>query len=136
MKKSLLLFLVFSALSFTSCDKNDDETSEVSILGKWYHNRESESDTGQPVWIAYENECEAERDYSEFLANNILKDVYHAQIGGCEPEVDNLSWSRNGNTLTIDGNTADIILLNETVLQVKVNDPEDEGNVFYMEFIR
>lgn len=136
MKKSLLfLLLACSVLSFSSCDK-DDDSSEVSILGKWYNNRESESETGQPQWFAYENDCEDKRDYTEFLPNNILRDVYHSQFDDCEPESDNLSWTRNGNTLIINGTTVDIILLNESVLQVKTNDSEDEGNVYYLEFVR
>jgi hypothetical protein len=118
-----------------SCN-NNDSSSEISILGKWYNNRESDTEVGQPVWVAYQNDCQEKRDYSEFLANNILKDVYHSEFQDCEPDVENLSWTRNGNKLIVDGISADIILLNETVLQVRINDAEDDGSVFYMEFIR
>jgi hypothetical protein len=135
MKKILFLFLAFTAVSITSCS-SDDDNAEVSIFGKWYNNREAETENGQIVWVAYQNECAGKRDYFEFLQNNILKDVYHSDFTNCEADEDLISWTRNGNTITVDGETGEIVLLNNTTLQVKFTDPEVSNLFYYVEFVR
>ena len=65
-----------------------------------------------------------------------MKDVYHSDFTNCEADEDLISWTRNGNTITVDGETGEIVLLNNTTLQVKFTNPEDSNLFYYVEFVR
>ena len=113
MKKSIyLLTTIFTLLFITSCSSDDDKGS-VSILGKWYiHSFIYEGETE-----LHENECATKKDQVEFKDNgSIVKYIYDED---CDLYSNQQEWSKNGNTLIIDGEEFSVIELTNSTLKLK-----------------
>ena len=122
MKKILFLFVSTLALGLTSCSKDDDsDSTPASIEGKWDYFQEGVLVGNQELLEAYSHDCTTKKDYTEFVAGGVLKDVYY--YDNCAEEIDLGTWSRNGNTLTVNlgGETAnaEILVLDSQTLKVK-----------------
>lgn len=122
MKKILFLFVSTLVLGLTSCSKDDDSNSTpASIEGKWDYFQEGLLVGNQEILEAYSHDCTTNKDYTEFVAGGVLRDVYH--YDDCEEEIDLGTWSRNGSslTVTIGGETtnAEILTLDNQTLKVK-----------------
>ncbi len=99
--KLLLMLLGVMALNvaFTACDDDDDDFSKKDILGKWV----LEKYTTDGVVELPDYECETKIDYSEFLADGRIKDVYYDK--DCKEDTDMSQWNLDGNTLMLQEKT-------------------------------
>jgi len=142
MKKRILLFvsILSFSLAFNSCSKDDDSGASTSgnIVGKWIFLKQGEIVGGEEVLYPYENSCSSENDFTELYSNGTLRDVYYNS--SCSESIDNATWSRSGNMITVsygpgDSSTSEIIELTSTKLKVKYYDEVDE--IYYLtEFVR
>ncbi len=129
MKKLVVLFVsVFSISMFVSCNSDDDGGS-APIEGKWAFSKTGIVVDGQEVLIDYEhNELSCGKDYFEFLANGIMNDAYYFLNADdeCEVDVEAGTWTRNGNSITIDlgddVDTATILSLTNSTLKIQYPD--------------
>jgi len=126
MKKLVILFLsvVTSGFLLTSCSSDDESTS---INGKWEFYQLGVSFGGQEELDLYEHSEGCNKDYLEFLGGGVLKDVSYFNDGeGCEEFLDQGSWSKNGNTLTVtfEGETfnASIVTLDNSTLKLSISE--------------
>lgn len=89
-------------LSFTSCSSDDDSNSIGSVIGKWNFGTLKYSLNGQFVSEeAYDDdEPGCEKDYLEIFSNGtaVNGDYFGSD---CELYSDETTYTRNGNTLTI-----------------------------------
>lgn len=110
------LVLGFAALFLASCSKDDDNSIDASKLTKkWYY----ESTKVAGVTIPYTDHEECGKDYVEFVAGGVMRDV---DVWDCEEDVFLLGWSLSGNKLTVtdgtDVETATVKTLSNTKLVV------------------
>lgn len=135
MKKVLLFGLSLAALTFTSC--SDDDGDSASIEGKWYYSEQGVSANGAEVLTDYmDHEDGCEKDYVEFLADGVFKDVDYFN-SDCETFIDETTWSRSGNSLTIgegeDAETATIATLSGSTLKITTSETIDGQTINYVE---
>ena len=126
-KKNLLALVVLS-LSLYSCSSSTDEPApmapEVSIIGNWQYTQDGSIANNVEVLTNYVHASGCAKDYGQFLANNVFKDVYY-QNPNCNMTVDPGTWSKTNNTLvvTIPNQsttvTATILTLTSTTLKFK-----------------
>lgn len=133
LKQLVLLFLVAS-VTLVSCNKDDDGDS-ASIEGSWEFSKVGTILSGQEFLVDYDHTTGCNKDYTEIIAGGTLKDHYFEDFGsGCEEDIDNGSWSRSGNTITVnfsgDVTTAEILELSNTTLKLKFTDP-DTAEVYF-----
>ena len=97
-----LLFLGTTAI-FTSCDKDDEDENTSSIVGTW----EYADHEGRYVFYADNTEYFEEGDWvrGEFIVTNHESFTY--------------VYDKKNRTLTIDGDTAEVVTLNDKTLMVK-----------------
>lgn len=129
--KKLFLLLSFVAVSLTACSDDDSSSSvavnEANLMKKWYY--VSYEVAGQT--IPYDN-LACGRDYTEFLAEGVLKEY---TVWACDPldaDTDLGTWSLSGNTIsgTIFGETVTgtVSSLTATTLQITDTfDFDDDG---------
>ena len=130
-KQLVMLFLV-ATVSLTSCNKDDN--NDASIEGKWEYSQET-NDEGNLV--AYEHSSGCDKDYTEFIAGGVFRDVYfYKDLDlNCVQENFNATWSRSGSTITVtnsgDTYTSQILELTDTTLKIKSVDGTDEYITVY-----
>ncbi len=132
MKKLSILFVSVLALglSFTSCSKDDDNNStSASVEGKWSFSKESVEFPGQP---AIENDYDSEnptcgKDFVEFKANGVANFGYYSS--DCKVVNEPTTWKQDGNKLTIDDETAEIVSNSGSVLKIKSTYTEDNKTI-------
>lgn len=130
-KQLVLLFLVAS-VTLVSCNKDDDK--EASIEGSWEFSKVGTLVSGQEFLVDYDHTTGCSKDYTEIIAGGTVKDHYFEDLGnGCEEGIDNGTWSRSGNNITVNFSgevtTAEILELSSTTLKLKATDP-DTGDVY------
>ncbi|WP_396161330.1 lipocalin family protein [Flavobacterium sp.] len=144
MKKTILLFvsILFLGLSLNSCDSDDSGSSTSgNIVGKWEFSKQGTIVSGSEVLTNYEH-ASCGKDSFRFLADNSMIDYYYEDNptnGFCYDYTDEATWTKDGNTITInygagDVTVAEILILNETTLKVKSTD--EFGEISIAEFIR
>lgn len=149
MKKTYLMAFALMGLTvFSSCDKDDEKTSENKLLGTW---TVTEADLDIEVndmplldyLVDYLDLSEEEAViyaaafesiYSDFATDGLKitfnsNNTYTGEMPGEAPQNGTYSLSADGKTLTLDGGTEDesqvsIISLTSTTLEVK---QEEEG---------
>ena len=136
MKKVLLFGLSIAALTFVSCS-DDDGGSSAPLEGKWYYSEEGVSANGQEVLQDYVDHQEGcEKDYIEFVEGGVFKDVDFYNTD-CDTYMDETTWSRSGNTLTIgtgeDAETGTIATLNGSTLKLTVTETFEGQTFNYVE---
>ena len=104
MKKITILFLsvLTLGLSVASCSNDDDnDGGSASIEGKWELSQVGYIVGGQETLEDVKNES-CSNDTYEFTNDGKFKYTeYYSNEGKCEPETDNGTWTKNGNTLKI-----------------------------------
>ncbi len=94
--KKLLLFVALSTFVFTSCSKDEEESS---IVGKWY----LYSKTKEGKTKVKEYECK-NKDYTEFTSDGKVTVYIYNFEKDCKKEVDKKgTYVFKGNKLTITG---------------------------------
>ena len=104
MKKLSILFVAILALgmSFTSCSKDDDETTSAPIEGKWNLSKMSYTEKGvtSPETDNWNNTVGCTKNYLEIKTGGIA--VYGAYDGSdCALSTETGTWSKDGNKITI-----------------------------------
>lgn len=137
-KKLVLLFLVAST-TLVSCNK-DDDSSSGSIEGSWEFSKVGTIIAGEEFLVDYDHTPGCNKDYTEIIAGGTLKDHYFEDNGsGCEEGIDNGTWSRSGNNITVNFNgdvsIAEILELSSSTLKLKATD-SDTGEVYLSVAIR
>ena len=97
-KYHTLLIVLIGVLMFSSCSNNDDD-SELSVIGGWTVAESKLNDeivTNQSV-------------IRLLTADNRLEFIYHIYIGSdIELRIEKGSWTKTGNILSIDFDNADM----------------------------
>ena len=106
MKKliTILFSLLALGLAATSCDDDDNTSNNTrsELVGKWGYSKEEKGDG--PL-TDYQHFQGCNKDYMEFSAQSV-KDVRHYTNGiECANISHTASYTRNGNTLTVEGGT-------------------------------
>ncbi len=127
MKKSILLFIAVVAAGFSSCSNDDNAATEVSLLGKWQPVQSGVVMAGQELVEDFEHTVGCNKNYLEFAATTYTQHDFEKNMSNqCEEEIETLTYSRTGNTLTIlvEGGTAtlQIAQLNATTLKLTAQD--------------
>ena len=144
MKKRILLFvsIVSLSLAFNSCSKDDDSSSSTSgtIVGEWEFLKEGTIVSGTEFLTAYDHTSGCNKNYIEVKSNGISEDYYYEKrAGSCVEFVDEATWTKDGNTLSVNYGGGDffdseIMILNNTTLKIKFTD--DGGTINVVEFVR
>lgn len=121
MKKLILLFITsVTLLSITSCS-NDDDNSSASIEGKWEFSKFGYSLGGQEFLFDYEHSLGCTKDYVIITSNTTTNHSFFNNGTSCEEEIDNVTYTRNGNVLTSsNGEDVEIISISNTTLKFKI----------------
>lgn len=122
MKKLILLFVACVSLtSITSCS-NDDDNSSASLEGKWEFSKYGYSFAGQEFLFDYEHTSGCTKDYIVFTSNTTTNHSFSSNgSGGCIEDIDNATYTRNGNVLTSnDGESVEIASISNTTLKFKL----------------
>ena len=144
MKKRVLLFvsIVSLSLTFNSCSKDDDSSSSTSgtIVGEWEFLKEGTIVSGTEFLSPFEHTSGCTKNYIEFKSNGMAEDYYYEKpSGSCVEFVDEATWTKNGNALSVNYGGGDffdseIMILNSTTLKIKFAD--DGGTINVVEFVR
>ena len=144
MKKRVLLFvsIVSLSLTFNSCSKDDDSSSSTSgtIVGEWEFLKEGTIVSGTEFLSPFEHTSGCTKNYIEFKSNGIAEDYYYEKpSGSCIEYVDEATWTKEGNALSVNYGGGDffdseIMILNSTTLKIKFAD--DGGTINVVEFVR
>ena len=130
MNKSILLFVAALAVGFTSCSKDDDPV-EASLLGKWQVEETGVVIAGQEVLQDPEFTEGCTKDFSVIDVSTVKQHDFTKVNNQCVEEISVLTYTRNGNTLTInDGENVivgQILVLNATTLKVSTEIQFGEG---------
>ena len=134
--KLTALFLLVT-LSFTSCNKSDDNgvTTSGNIVGKWIFFKEGTLVNGQEVLTDYQHEAGCGKNNIEYKANGIS--TYTEYNPNCVVSMFNGTYTKNGDTLVvIDGGytiTYTILQLDSTTLKVKYTDTFEGTTTTFVE---
>lgn len=144
MKKRVLLFvsIVSLSLTFNSCSKDDDSSSSTSgtIVGEWEFLKEGTIVSGTEFLSPFEHTSGCTKNYIEFKSNGMAEDYYYEKpSGSCVEYVDEATWTKDGNALSVNYGGGDffdseIMILNSTTLKIKFAD--DGGTINVVEFVR
>ncbi|MCK6607793.1 MAG: lipocalin family protein [Flavobacterium sp.] len=144
MKKRVLLFvsIVSLSLTFNSCSKDDDSSSSTSgtIVGEWEFLKEGTIVSGTEFLSPFEHTSGCTKNYIEFKSNGMAEDYYYEKpSGSCVEYVDEATWTKEGNALSVNYGGGDffdseIMILNSTTLKIKFAD--DGGTINVVEFVR
>ena len=117
MKKIILLAVALVSLAtITSCSKDDDS---ASLQGKWALLQYGTLVNGQEVLEdALTDPDGCQQDYTEITANSIIDHAFEDLGSGCEEFIDTpVPYTRDGNILTSNGETAEIKSLTGSTLK-------------------
>jgi hypothetical protein len=132
MKKLSVLFVAIMALgmSFTSCSKDDDETTSASIEGKWNYSKVQTTLAGQAIPEQdYPSTPGCSKDYLEFKADGVANLGYY-EDSACKLDLETTKWTKDGNKLTIVSDEVyEIVSITNTILKIKYT--YSEGGVSY-----
>ena len=118
MKKIILLAVALVSLAtITSCSKDDDS---ASLQGKWVDFKTGTLVNGQEVLedvIPDDDGCN--QDYIQITANSVIIHEFEDLGSGCEELTDDpIPYTRDGNILTLDGQTSEIKSLTGSTLKI------------------
>ena len=121
MKKIIVLFVTLVSLSaITSCS-NDDDSNSGSLEGKWEFSKYGYSLAGQEFLFDYEHTSGCTKDYIVFTSNTTTNHSFSDIGSGCVEDIDNATYTRNGNVLTSNtGETIEIVSISTTTLKFKL----------------
>ena len=125
MKNALKLTALFLlvTLSFTSCNKSDDNGGGTSgnIVAKWNFSKIGSIINGQEVLTDYPNEAGCAKDNTQFKADGT--EVSTQYNSSCVASTSSGTYTKSGDTLTVteggDTTTATILQLDDTTLKIK-----------------
>jgi|GEM_PF-1670900 len=135
----LIPILLFLSILMISCSNDDDNlSSSGEIVGTWEYFRAGGVFNGQEVLTAWERMCPGKRDQWEILESGIIKDyVYYED---CNLYLDEGTWTYSGNILYLSADNitreAEVLILTENTLKIKIEDPEMEVSEIIFEFKR
>jgi len=91
-KPSLFLILLITLLTFSSCSNDNDNNTELSVIGGWT--------VDESKW---NGEIVTDQSLVRLLtADNRMEFFFDVDNGGGQFQGEKGSWEMNGNTLTID----------------------------------
>lgn len=124
MKKLKLSGLLLASALLFSCSSDDDNNASASIVGKWAFIDTVVNGVSEP----YDDHEACGKDYVEFKADNTYISV---DVWDCEEYPDDYStYSVNGNMITINNETSEIIQLTNTHLSIKaMEDYDNDGEL-------
>ncbi|CAM4119198.1 lipocalin family protein [Flavobacterium antarcticum] len=134
--KALMFAFVLAGMTVVSCSSDDDSGPAPTIDGKWTQTQTTVTvNNAAPQKFIYdENTVGCDKNYYEFAAGAVFKDVvYFKQGGDCQQSVATPgTWAKNNNTLTISGagnvsGVYEITSLSNKGLQISVTN--NEGGV-------
>ncbi len=132
MKKIILLAVAFvSFAALTSCS-NEDESA--SLLGKWENFKLGTVTNGQETLTDYVPASGCTKNYAIINATTIISHNFNGS--DCFESINNQSYSKQGDVLRVDGETAsltyEIKTLNSTTLKIYLTaiDTEPASQVF------
>lgn len=128
--KNLAVVLSIAFIGLSSCSKDSDSGSGTggTLQGKWQFSKEGVMVNNQEVLEDYEHASGCTKDYTEILANNVIRDHYFDNPN-CEETIDLGTWARSNNNLVFTFpddyvTSLEILELTSTTLKVK---SVDEG---------
>jgi hypothetical protein len=131
MKKIILIAFTFISLpTFLSCSKDD----EASLQGKWENFKLGTVTNGQETLTDYVPAVGCTKNFAIINAATIISHSFNGS--DCFESVDNQSYSRQGDVLTVAGESAsltfEIKTLNSTTLKIYLIaiDSEPSSQVF------
>lgn len=122
-----MLSALMSGLMFTSCSSDDGNTISGPLEGKWNFDNVSYTVSGitSPEEDYEGNQTGCPADYVEFVTGGVYHEGDYTNTA-CELSVDNGTWVRTNNTITINGvEDGTIVKLTETALKVKYTTTEE-----------
>lgn len=132
MKKGLLLVAICLSTFFTSCSNDND--SAPSLQGKWENFKLGTVTNGQETLTDYVPAVGCTKNFAIINAATIISHSFNGS--DCFESVDNQSYSRQGDVLTVAGESAsltfEIKTLNSTTLKIYLIaiDSEPSSQVF------
>lgn len=135
-KLNYLVFLFVVAISFTSCDKDDDDSSVASadLVGKWRYTAQTVN--GESVEL---EECQSMNTIEFFSDGKYNSETFVAEQSTdangqttttCESSsIENATWEIVGDILKLSSDSEEAIIdeLNETNLKLKLDASFDVG---------
>ena len=140
MKNALKLTALFLlvTLSFTSCNKSDDNdgsTTSGNIVGKWNFSKEGGIVNGQEVLGDYQHQTGCAKDNVEFKSNGSVVSTEYST--NCAASTFTASYAKSGDTVTVttsgDSTVLTILQLDSTTLKVKYTDTFEGTTTTYVE---
>ena len=133
--KSLILTLVLASVAF-SCKKSDPAVDpKVAIIGKWRITASSLVLGGVTLDVFAQTPACEKDNYTEFRNPNIaIEDEGATKCNASDPQqVRSGTWVLNADNtlLTLDGDAATVLELNNSTLRLRVTDAGIVGNVTY-----
>ena len=127
--KQLVMLFLIATIGIVSCSK-DDDGGEASIEGKWELFKNGTIISGNEELELYEHTEGCTKDYVEIKVGGTGSEhVFENNGTGCEDYDDTFTWTRNGNSLTLnyDGDvvTAEILGVTSTTLKIKFVDVDE-----------
>lgn len=129
----LVALALVMGLSFTSCGSDDDNSNNIgSVVGKWNFESVKYTVNGASETEVYDdNEPGCAKDYLEFFENGSA--VSGDYVEDCELLQDPATYTRSGNTLTIDADgfisTPEVVIANGTTLVLRYVETDEDGVV-------
>lgn len=121
MIKNTLIFSLLASFVLFSCSSDDDNPVNANIVGKWAF----VNTVIGGVTIPYDDHEDCGKDYVELKADGTYVSI---DVWDCEEIVDDSgTYTYEGNTITIDGESAEVIKLTNSELSIKRTEDID-GN--------
>ena len=139
MKKINTLIVLFSlSILVSSCSK---DKKVAPLEGKWEITRSGILVNGNEFVFPYEHTPGCDKDFVEFIAVCIYRQhFFEIENTDCETFIESGVWSRSGNSIAIvidgDLSLADIMVLTETSLKLKITYDDDDSFTYIAEYIR
>jgi len=113
MIKNTLIFSLLASFVLFSCSSDDDNGAKASIVGKWAF----VNTVVNGVPIPYDDHEDCGKDYIELKADGTYVSI---DVWDCEEYVDDSgTYTYEGNTITIDGQSTEVIKLTNSELSIK-----------------
>lgn len=136
MKKVSILFVsaLVLGMTFTSCSKDDDNSTPASLEGKWNFSKMGAMAGTQEVLVDYQgNEAGCSKDYINLAADGAITDVdYDSTDSPCEAFTSTGTFTKTATTITvtIDGSSETVQILSLTSSELKVKDADGMITLF------
>jgi hypothetical protein len=124
MKKTTLFLLLTVLVSFSACEKKEDDDNSVKIIGKWNLKKEVEKEYLNNTLTTTDESTYSTGAYVEFKSNGALE----WNEDGSDPE--NYSYKVDGDKLTVnDGGEPEVFTIEELSSSKLVISEEDTETI-------